>query len=269
MTQLANYLITTLEDALADQQPLASAGLFSAQDHSSGTYTRNVDCWAASFVEALTGISPWNSTGSFQRGGILISPRHMLFATHYLPDSGATVRFVKSDNTVVARTISGLSSLSQTGPDYPDFTIALLDSDVPAGIAFAKVLPDDFKDYLPADLAAARIPCAATDQEEKLLVQDVATIPLNATGTEYCAMQVPTSALRLAFYENKIGGDSGNPAFWIIESQLVLLTLWTYGQNGGAGTSVTDFKTEINAAMTSLGGGYSLTEVSLSNFNPT
>lgn len=267
MTQLANYLTVTLEDAMADKQPLASARIFSTQDHSGGTYTRNADFWGSPFVEALTGISPWNSTGSFQRGGILISPRHMLFATHYPPDNGATVRFVKSDNTVITRTISGLNTLSQTGPDYPDFTIALLDSDVPSGIAFAKVLPDNFKDYLPDDIAAARIPCAATDQEEKLLVQDVATIPLNATVTEYCAMQVPVSLLRLAFYENKVGGDSGNPAFWIIEGQLVLLTLWAYGQNGGAGTSVTDFKTEINAAMTSLGGGYSLTEVNLSSFN--
>ncbi|MEN9841224.1 MAG: hypothetical protein RL376_1024, partial [Verrucomicrobiota bacterium] len=68
-----------------------------------------------------------------------------------------------------------------------------------------------------------------------------------------------------SFYEEKIGGDSGNPAFLIINGQLVLLTCWTYG-GGGSGTSVHNQKAAINTLMTTLGGGYQLTPVDLSAF---
>jgi hypothetical protein len=240
--------------------------LFTSQDHATPAYTRNTDCWAAVHVQALTAISPWNSDASFQKAGILVSPRHVVFATHYHPADGSTIRFVQADNTVVTRTLTGVVDLTVTDTYFPDITIAKLDSDVPAGISFAKVLPAGFEAKLPADIQPERIPCAATDQEEKLIVVDVSTLPSDNDVTSYCAMQVPVSALRLNFNEGLVGGDSGNPAFWFIGSDLVLLTMWTGAQNGGYGTSVAAFRSEVNAAMTTLGGGYQLTSVDLSSY---
>lgn len=263
---LKHELITSLDAMLADSLPSAEMPIYSAQDHSGGVYTRNTSNWAYSKVQAMTAISPWNSDASFQKAGILVSPRHVLFATHYRPADGSTIRFVQADNTVVTRTLSGVIELTATGPLYPDITIAKLDSDVPAGISFAKVLPSGFQSKLPTSIQPEHIPCAATDQEEKLLVVDVANLPYQNTGTEYCAMQLPISPLRLNFNEGLVGGDSGNPAFWFIGSDLVLLTMWTGAQNGGYGTSVAAFRDDINAAMTTLGGGYQLTTVDLSSY---
>lgn len=264
---LKHALITGLDAMLADSLPDAEMPIYSSQDHAGGVYVRNVNNWAYSKVQAMTAISPWNSDSSFQKAGILVSPRHVLFATHYCPANGSTLRFVQADNTVVTRTLSGLVTLTVTGPSYPDIAIGVLDSDVPSGISFAKVLPEGFQNKLPADIQPHRIPCAATDQEEKLLVVDVAIVPHADTGTQYCAMQLPVSALRLGFNEVLVGGDSGNPAFWFIGSDLVLLTMWTFAQNGGAGTSVAAFREAINAAMTTLGGGYQLTTVDISNYS--
>jgi hypothetical protein len=187
---LKHELITSLDAMLADSLPSAEMPIYSAQDHSGGVYTRNTSNWAYSKVQAMTAISPWNSDASFRKAGILVSPRHVLFATHYRPADGSTIRFVQADNTVVTRTISGVIELPMTGPQYPDIAIAKLDSDVPSGISFAKVLPSGFQAKLPAFIQFERIPCAATDQEEKLLVMDVATLPHEDVGTtDYCAMQ--------------------------------------------------------------------------------
>lgn len=260
---LAYELITSLDGMLADSLPAAEKPIYSVQNHTGGIYTRNTSNWAYSKVQAMTSISPWNSDSAFQKAGILVSPRHVLFAKHYRPAQGSTIRFVQVNNTVVTRTLSAVIDLPTISGFYPDITIAVLDSDVPSGISFAKVLPNGFEAKLPADLQPARIPCATTDQEEKLLVTDVASLANQNGDQDFLLTQTPTSALRLGFYENLVGGDSGNPAFWFIGSDLVLLSMWTTATYG---TSVAAFRDDINATMTTLGGGYQLTPVDLSNY---
>lgn len=259
-------LIHDLQALLADKNPAVTMPLFTLQDHATPVYTRNVNNWASAHVQKLTAISPWNSEGSFQRAGTLISPRHVLFATHYYPSIGSTIRFVAVDNTVVTRNINAIVSITTEEPPSPDLLVALLDSDVPESISFASVLPSGFEARLSSNQQSARIPCAATDQEEKLIVVDLKQVSADKNVSIYCEMQNPVQALRVAFNELLVSGDSGNTAFWFINGDLVLLTVWTGASFGGYGTSVAAFRTEINAAMTTLGGGYQLTEVDLSGF---
>jgi hypothetical protein len=62
-----------------------------------------------------------------------------------------------------------------------------------------------------------------------------------------------------------VNGDSGNPCFLIIDGVPVLVTTWTYG-GAGAGPRIHALHNEINAVMTTLGGGHQLTDVDLSDF---
>jgi len=224
--------------------------IFSTQDHATPAYVRNTDCWAADLD--LTCISPWNSTGAGQRAGTLISPRHIVFAYHYRISVGATIRFVDGDNNVVNRTVTARQRIGTT-----DLMIGVLDANA-TGCGFAKVLPADWADYIPNN--GIYIPALALDQQEKALVTNG-----NNIGGVY--FRVPTDVTRLTFYESLIFGDSGNPGFLIIDGDLVVLTVWTYG-GAGSGASVAGNKTDIEAAMVSLGGGYNtLAEIDLSGFN--
>lgn len=248
---------------------LAAMALFSSVNHASPSYTRNASNWAADYVSELTAISPWNSESGQMKQGVLISPRHVLFAQHYYPATTTTIRFVAADGTVCDRTLDAVVSLTQTDTNYPDFTIGLLDSDVDAGIAFAKVMPvAAITDKLP-DLNVHHLPAASTDQEGKLLVRNWVNYPTTTSPTAYCAFQQPYGAgddiARNAFYEGFVGGDSGSPCFVFINGEMVLLTVVTTGGEG-AGTSVTAYISDINAAMTTLGGGYQLTEADVSGF---
>ncbi len=148
--------------------------------------------------------------------------------------------------------------------DFPDLTVGLLDSDVPTNrISFARVLPDNYADYI---RTGERLPAIRLDQEEKALVGDVWRVT-SQSGKAFTSCAVPVDATRFAFYERIVLYDSGNPCFLWINGQPVLLTVWTRG-GPGSGTSVTAFKNDINQLMSDLGGGYQLTEIDLSGFIP-
>lgn len=254
---LREHTETAVDALLAGKTASTALAIFSTQDHAGGTYTRNTSCWASGVD--LTPISPWNSSGGAHNAGTLISPRHVLFASHYLPAAGSTIRFIKADNTVVTRTITAMQSLSDSQAYYPDLTVGVLNSDVPAGIDYARVLPDTWASYLPT-LAVRPVPALSTDQEEKLTVREMTSLSVAPGNRVFFA--TPADPQRRAFYEDVVAGDSGNPAFLLVNNKLVLVTVWT-GGGGGMGTHVAGFRTAVNAAMTALGGGYSLTNVDL------
>lgn len=254
----ARYASDAIDTRISGKTPSAAKPIYSTQNHAAATYVRNTGCWAADLD--LTCCSPWNSSGANTRAGTLISPRHIAFAEHYQIGVGATVRFVAGDNTVVDRTMTARQSLSGGSGYETDITIGLLDSDVPESISFARVLPANWATYLPSLSHALRVPCLVLDQEEKALVADLTSLGSMASFAQ------PNDATRLSFYESIISGDSGNPAFLIDSSGLILVTTWTFG-GAGSGPDYSDWLTGLNAILTSLGGGYQLTAADLSGFN--
>lgn len=244
-----------------------SSAIFSTKDHATATYVYNTNCWAYSLSKILTSNSVWNSnTNGGQKAGTLISPRHIIFAAHYEIPAGSTVRFVKMDGTVVTRTVTAIKRHPDYVPYYPDITIGLLDSDVPSGINFCKVLPNDIYKYLPtlgatSTIVGLNLPVVFIDQEEKALIEDLTCIN-NPTFTTYAK---PTDAQRLLFYEEAISGDSGSPVYTIINGDAVLLSVTTF--SNGNGTSISNQYAAINALMSDLGGGYQLTPANLSGYS--
>lgn len=254
---LRAHLNAQIDGRIAGKTVATDQRIFTTQNHSTGTYVRNTSCWAAGVD--LTPLSPWNSESAHHKAGTLISPCHVLFATHYHPATGTTIRFITSGNVVVTRTIISQSSLTVTSGYFPDLTVARLDSDVPGTIGFARVLPDNYTDYLPS-LTQLEVPIFAADQEEKALIKET------ALPSPLSIMRTPAGLTRRAWDEILVSGDSGNPGCLIVNGQLVLVTVWTSG-GGGTGTFINPQRAAINAIMTSLGGGHNaLTDVDLSSF---
>ena len=236
-----------------EKNPEISKNIYSIMDHDKKIYVRNQNNWA--YDLDLSMISPWNSAGGGRLGGTLISPRHIVFATHYQIPIGAKLRFVTKDNVVIEKTLVNKISPSYTNVYFPDITVGVLDSDVPSSISFAKILPDNWDLYLKTfDI---NVPCLVLDQEEKALVSNVHSI----TPTYMNFVEPPNKS----FFEKIIGGDSGNPAFLIVDDEPILLTIWTFG-GAGSGTSIAGQKMAINRMMKELGGEYQLSEINLDRF---
>jgi len=256
---LSTHCSKQIDDLLNDSMSMEVNGkIFTSQDHASSTYVRNPDLWCGDLD--ITCASPWNSSGGHKRAGTLVTPRHVIGASHYEYSVGAVVRFVAKDGTVHDRTVAGKARHPEYRPHFPDLTIYTLDSDLPSTIKPCAVMPSDYTTYLANE--QVKTACLGLDQEEKALVID-----WNYGGS----MQKPTDPNRLIFHENKITGDSGNPAFIIVDGELVLMTVWTYGGAGG-GTAVADYISDLNTMIATadtqagVSTNYTVTEADFSTF---
>lgn len=208
--------------------------------------------WSNQGAHALdfSGASPWNSTMQYAGAGTLISPRHLLFASHYTPAAGTTIGFLDQDNHVITRTLMNTRQIGTT-----DIRIGVLDADVPSTIAYYPLLSyADFQRHI----AQSRVPMIRLDQNDTVFIQDITLV----NSTDIIMMSsVGTRAPYTSGWA--ISGDSGNPDFVVIGDQLVLLGA-QHTPNGNPDTG--NYIAEINAAMTALGGGYQITQLDLSQF---
>lgn len=85
-----------------------SGGIASGDDRDFRDAVKNPSCWASDFD--LTGIVAWNSNSAAKQTGTAITRRHVLFATHYTPPVGTTLRWIDADGNAVDRTILAYNS---------------------------------------------------------------------------------------------------------------------------------------------------------------
>ena len=236
----------------------------SSTDPVNPVFIRSTTCWAKNIDTSP--ISPWNNgggypiqtsehAGGFGGTGTLISPRHILFANHFRIKIGKKLIFVDMNNTCYIRTLTNsLNVFNQLGST--DIQIGVLDSDLPSNVSFCKVASFDFSTL---GTTTNKIPVFYTDQERKALIAIgygqteapesyfIEAPNLNSTSQE--------NAQRANFYELPIGGDSGSPVCFVYNNKLILLFTFTAPW---AGTSAPYHIDAINSAMTTLGGGYTL-----------
>jgi hypothetical protein len=240
-----------------------NATLFSVNDGT--TYVRNTNLWCADM--GINCSSVWNNFSEYSTWGpgTLITPRHIVMAEHigytrrYHPANN-TIRFVANDGTIYNRQIvatTGPLSNAALPPGYlQDVEICTLDADLPTNFVPCKLPPSDITGYLP-NPEITRPGAFGLDQERKALIRDLNEFRIGDTTTTFIR---PTNTNRLTLYENLFGGDSGNPAFLIINDELVLVTAWS-GGFGGGGPSLHLYETAINNAIVSM-------DVSVGNTGP-
>ena len=249
---LRAHLVSQIDTRLAGQNATTALPLWTTRTPTTQTYVRSSACWGADID--LTPYAAYDSSmsGTSWGGHTLITPRHVIGANHYFGSGSQTLHFVKADGTCVVRTITATSYVSGT-----DIKIGLLDSDVPSGISFARILPAAWAAKLPT-LATRNVPAVRITQNMQLITADLWRLGLMAE----CE---PAPTARTDFYRAAISGDSGTPSALVIADKLVLLCC-LYSGGGGSGPSITNYRSEINSALTSLGGGYQLTDADLSAF---
>lgn len=279
-----NHINSSTINKLQNKNASTDRLVYSYQDpyyNGIGQFTRNSSCW----INGVTNISCFspaqlNGTTWQQKAGTLLTTKHVIFAKHFKPSiisGGTPLIFVDENNNVVRR------NLVQTVDDIiGDICIGLLDTDVPNNIKIAKVLPKNYNQYItigntnnipnpPTDILAIGL-----DQEEKAILMAWESVydivypnsgnPITSQGTLIVTTNTTGVSSSFttynAFTETIVSGDSGNPAFVIIDNELVLLSCWLVPTGGPFVTARYD---AINSMIENLspGQGYSLTPVDL------
>lgn len=276
-------------DALIAGKTAETLPIFTTQNHDTPNYVRNPDFWGASIAQKLTCVSPYNTFRGTAGSGTAITPRHLLTAMHIFTQNGTVFRFVTPDNQVVERTQIAAAypapGWSFSPPGGQDIWVILLDSDLPESIVPCKTLPEDVRDHVGSSpglvgyyFNSKGIPCLCLDQNElgtiaewKLGVERFGLDPSNASiFFVTVAMNKGTTAHRQLFYRDKIVGDSGNPAFLVVNGELVCVTTWTGGGPGSgistAQPAVLNETIGLADAAAGVNTGYTVTPADLSGF---
>jgi len=229
--------------------------IYEVQDHAKKIYKRNKSCWAASLNK--TCISPYNSKYGFGGGGVLISPRHILYTEHYAIWPPCDIRFITENDEVIDAT-----QINSWRVGFSDFRIGYFANDVPTSIKHAKILPADCEKYI--DKLASGFPVLVTDQEEKALISNIRALrgPYDKSTT-----MIQPFGPRMPFYEDVVNLDSGNPVLSYIDYDPVVVTLLRSANGGpGKGLAVHLHVDEINAVMAASGSPYRCEIINLSKF---
>ncbi len=229
--------------------------IFSTKNHTTASYIRNTGCWA--YGIDLSPICVWNSQDGDNKGGILISPRHLLMADHYPITGNSVLRFVSQNNEVFSGVLSSSRRIAGT-----DIRVGVLTQDINPKISYARVFPSGFPRYT----ALTGTPVLLTDAEEKAIVAQITREGFYNSFWNIDFLQSP-EVYRSGFYELPIGGDSGDPVCSVVGNQLVALTTLT---GPGQGPFVTSYYDSINSGIVALGsdGGYRLTPLASKEYFP-
>lgn len=202
--------------------------------------------------------SPWQSNGEkCAWAATLITPRHIIGATHLTSGVGHRYWFVGKSGTVYTRT-----TVSRSDIPNMDISILMLNSDLPSDVAPAKLLPVNYAAYIKN---GAGLPRVCFDKEEKAVVQDVSSIYAVSALSEIQIHGVsPRSLARAVFGEDAENGDSGNPCFFLFGDQVVLTNVTSTGP-GFNGVMLSNYVDEIQAVLDLLApdGNYTLQFVDL------
>ena len=204
-------------------------------------------------LKGATGIVIWNSRTAKQLGGVALTPRHVLCSAHAPYATGDLLYFVDRSNNVHSGKV--VATVKPYGTDYNkgDYTICLLEEDLPDVIepirvlpvnAYTKFDPNKFNDdntYLSTDENKAYV--VFTTQEKETLITRISAAAfdefidpdpnnfnLEGNGTFTVSANVPDEIA--AWRKPPVPGDSGNPLMLIYRRQLVLFGTF-HTQNTG------------------------------------
>lgn len=228
---VADYLwgeferIAPRADPQASDLPLFS--FFSASENS---------VWSTSWLSQLdfSGVS-WHVT----QAGTMVTTQHMVLATHYQRAVGQTVVFQSRSGAPVPREVAANAAVPEAITYLPDITVTRLDSPVPSDVFVYPVLGD-----LASVTALNGAPYLVSEQGRRIFWHLISSVGSRRIFGKKNTDWPDDMAKSL------ISGDSGNPAFIVVEGIPVLLSTHTFA-GFGAGPFYGDpqSKQEIRAII--------------------
>ncbi len=183
--------------------------------------------WSHAFwLKGVSGLSAtcigYSNLNNGQGLCTMVSPRHYLCATHMHPE-GKLIAFLDVNNELHWRTTRQRLDVGM------DTSVGLLDADLPPGVGFLPVLPENFTNYLPT-VPGSYVQGIGMNQDMCLFGQP--TTFATAQFVNWDCQQTVPHGLGTNWNIRIRGGDSSNPALLLVANQLVLIS-HNYVSSGG------------------------------------
>lgn len=197
---------------------------------------------------------------SFQRQFALITPLHLVGATHFQPNLGSTIRFLNASGRTVDRTVAGLTPISNELDQASDLTVItlsspLLTADQVAHFPYLNLA--DEADYLDTELVVFGWHAKA-GRGRLAGFEDIAEPPLNRTRMmrfDYWNAPDSPGDPDDCYLE---GGDSGSPSFAVVGGHPALVGIHSTidedaSKRSGYDTFVPHYRARLNAVLAPAG----------------
>jgi transcriptional regulator of met regulon len=235
-------LVNTSLLARADMTNLSQT-IYQADAYATTNFIRNANCWVSGID--FTCASPWNSAGKNYYAGTLVTPRHILYAAHFVAPTGTAFRWIDSTNGIHDRVLLKNKGL------HDDIALGLLSSELPAGIEPAKLMQ-------PSDIGCFRGHAdMPNDPGFRLVVFDlserayIANCRIDNAGSSFSVHEDIRQEPGVFGREKAIGGDSGNPIFLVVGTNTILFSTQS---SANAGPGLANHFDEIVAGIAEMGG---------------
>jgi hypothetical protein len=246
------------------------------------TFVKNPSCWI--YGIDISGFVVASSESGYENRkiGILITPKHYLFAYHYPVNVGQTLYFLTNDNKVLTRTLVSILEVGHPNQIASDLGLGVLNEALPDTVKFFRVLTKNYKNFIdlkdyslfcrdqieessPGVSEASPFQRACIGKFQKITVTDQQTqqFSIDDTFNEYVQSNLSPESL---FFNDFIAGDSGSNVCLITPNDEII-TLGLIG-NGGKFLMIPTFIDYINKALSELGSDYSVTEYYPEDFSP-
>jgi hypothetical protein len=239
---------------------------------SAQSFIKNPLCWIYG-IDISGFIVGCNESGyESKKVGMMISPKHYVFAYHFGSPIGTTLYFLTNDNKVLTRTISNFIKIDGlTSTDESDIGLGLLNEELPNTIKFFRILSKDYNIFgnnLLQSYIFIKDQRDIIDDPNNYQKANIQKITGSNISTGVLTYGDPPSNPELYFknIETAANHDSGNNICLITPSDEMIAV----GINISAGQFkfLSYYINSINKAMSELGGEYSVTEYYPEDFSP-
>ena len=200
----------------------------------------------------LTCASPWNSycnAGGRYFPATAITPQHVIGAKHWIAPTGTIYKWVDATNGVQSRVLTDIRFF-----EAHDMAVGLLDSPLDERITPATIFDANQLKYLRGKQGLQRAPglyMVTLDQAERAWLTRSPVFEWEGLNWETTWMAYSGSTNLPFSRDVAVGGDSGNPSFAVIGTNVVLMSCYWHATDG---PSYAPLKPLIEEAMADMGG---------------
>ncbi len=181
-------------------------------------FTLNTDCWM--YGVDLSFMSIWSDDPDWPWAEplTLISPLHVMSASHVTPPNGTHVVFRSFTGNLYVRML--VDSKPIYGVAANDLCVGILDEPLPSDIKIARFLPPEYSSYIGI---GRKLPYVRIGREKQCAIEDVVFLAPTSMTSEMIKIEHSANYVRNQYQRPPVSMDSGHPISFLFGDELAFL----------------------------------------------